>query len=395
VRVLFVTNSRDRGSTSRMLEAWADLMPDYGIEPVVSVGGTGPLFEALRQKGITPAIRPLGFIPQKQWPFPFVAATLKLAATIRASGVCLVHLNEHDMYMVVSRAARLAAVPLVVHIHYRLQEEYARWLFKPPYLPARLFFPSATNLRCSADAIAKTIPDDRCRVILNGLDLPRFGSDPGARSRLRAEWQLDDDTVAIGTACAISPIKRLDHFVRLIAALKARGLRVRGFIAGQAHTRDDAQLVRELEGQVSRLGLGDALTFLGYIEPSEPLYHAWDLYVSTSEYESFGMSVLEAMACRRAVVAYAVGATEEVGKNGIRVVQSGDEQALLKCCVDLCENHEGRRAVGEAARMRALSAFDIRRSVAILSDEYRAVVTAGPRSAIVRRIAAPSGGRLP
>ena len=49
IRVLLATNSRDRGSTSRTLEAWTRLLPAHDVSPIVSIGGSGPLENALRE----------------------------------------------------------------------------------------------------------------------------------------------------------------------------------------------------------------------------------------------------------------------------------------------------------------------------------------------------------
>src|SRR6185436_1647147 len=109
------------------------------------------------------------------------------------------------------------------------------WLFKAPYTPHRVFFTSRTQMRDTGDAVAHAVPSDRFRLIYNGLDLNTFGQDAAAHSRLRAEWKLDADAIAIGTASSISPRKRLDHFIRLVVELARSGVNVRGFIAGQPY----------------------------------------------------------------------------------------------------------------------------------------------------------------
>ena len=115
-RVLLATNSRDRGSTSRTLESWARLLPAHGIEPIVTIGGEGPLLDALRQSGIPVYEHPIRFFFERGRPLPFLSAIAKLAWRIRRSGADLVHVNEHEHYPVVARAAYLAGVPTFVHI---------------------------------------------------------------------------------------------------------------------------------------------------------------------------------------------------------------------------------------------------------------------------------------
>jgi glycosyltransferase involved in cell wall biosynthesis len=373
LRVLLATNSADRGSTSRTLEAWARLLPAAGIDPVVTVGARGPLLNAVRALGVPCEVRPLRVIPRKIWPFPFAAAVLRLAALIRRSGARLVHVNEHDSHFLAARAARLAGVPVVTHVRFLPDAEYCRWLFRSGYWPARLFFTSETQLRDSALRLAGTVPRERWRVLSNGLDPTAFGLDGGARERLRREWRLDDAAVALGIACPINPRKQVDHFVRLLARLARAGEPVRGFVAGRPHFAAHEALLADLRRLARDEGIADRLSFLGEVEPVEPLYHAWDLSVSTSNYETFGMSVLESMICGCPTVAYEGGSVGEVVADGARLVATDDESALFESCLALCRDAGLRRALAERGRARVLAAFDIRPLVARLADEYRAV----------------------
>jgi glycosyltransferase involved in cell wall biosynthesis len=373
MRVLIATNSHDRGAGSRSLEAWARLLPASGVRASVTVGGPGPLLDALRRQGVRAAACPLNAVPRRVWPFPFAKAVLQLAARIRRERADILHLNEHDYHPLAARAARLAGVPIVTHVRFRPGRDYCEWLFRPSYLPARLFFTTETQLHDCEAAIDGLVPRERWRLVPNGLDPAWFGRDARARERVRRAWGLGDATIALGTACAISPRKRVDHFVRLVARLASDGIDVRGYVAGKAYFPQHEQLVTDLRRLAVALGIADRLAFLGYVEPVEPLFYAWDLFVSTSEYESFGMSVLEAMGCGCATVAYPGGAVAEVGKGAARIVPDSDESALFRACRELCLDSQERRRVAEAGRERARF-FDARRITAFLADQYRQVL---------------------
>lgn len=373
MRVHIATNALDRGSTSRTLEAWTRLLPSFGVRPSVTVGGKGPLLDALRARSVATAVRPLSLVPRRVWPFPFVAAVARLAATLRWRRARLVHVNEHDSHFLAACAGRLAGIPIVTHLRFRPEPDYCRWLFRPALAPARLFFTSETQMRDSAAAIEPHVSRDRWRLLPNGLDVASYGRDPGVRARIRSGWKLDDGTVALGTACAIAPHKRVDHFVRLVARLHAAGIPVRGFVAGKAHFPKYEPLVQELRALAVDLGVGDRVDFLGYVEPLEPVYHAWDLCVSTSEYETFGMTVLEAMACETACIAYPGGAVAEVAGGAAAIVPDRDEDALFRTCRDACLQAGRRRELAAAGRRRVVERYDIVRAVERLSEEYRAV----------------------
>ncbi len=370
MRILLCTNSRDRGSTSRTLEAWCQLLPKEGVETAVTVGGNGPLLDALREAGVSASVRRLGVSPSRAWPFPFAAAVLGLYSTVRTSGASLIHVNEHDNHLIAAYAGALARVPVFTHMRFRIGPEYATWLFgrRPP---DRLFFTSATQMHDCADAVRPVVSEARWRVLPNGLDPEKFGRAVEQRAVLRSEWGVTPETVVLGTACAISSRKRLDHFVRVVARLRGADVDARGFIAGQPYFPEDEKVLEELRALVSTLELGDAIQFLGYVEPSEPLYHAWDVCISTSVYESFGMSVLEAMACGCPVVTYPGGAVAEIVGEKAILVADGDEEALFGACLQLAHDPDARRKMGEEGRLRVADAYDIRRAVHRLADEYK------------------------
>jgi glycosyltransferase involved in cell wall biosynthesis len=373
MRVFLATNSRDRGSTSRTLEAWSRLLPSLGVTPIVSIGGPGPLEDALRASGVDVHIHPIRQFFRRGERWPFLREVCRLAVRLRHSRVCLVHVNEHEHYRLVAHAANLARVPLVAHVRFRVEPPFAQWLFRPPYTPRRVFFTSRTQMQDTGDAIATTVPRDRFRLIYNGLDFDRFGRAVGERDRLRDAWGLTPETIAIGTASSISPRKRLDHFMRLVAALRRQGLPVRGFIAGQPYFDEDEAELRALRALRTDLGLENVVDFLGYVEPAEPLFHAWDLTVSTSTYETFGMTMLEAMACGCPVLAYPGGSVAEVVADAGPVVPDGDERALEDAAATLCRNTDARRTAVQRAHERA-RVFDVRRSVDQLVQEYRQVM---------------------
>jgi glycosyltransferase involved in cell wall biosynthesis len=125
----------------------------------------------------------------------------------------------------------------------------------------------------------------------------------------------------------------------------------------------------------AKLG-SEAIEFLGYVEPSEPLYHAWDICVSTSAYETFGMTVLESLACRCPVVAYPGGSIQEISGPGAKIVADGDEGQLYEAVRYLCENQLARCDMGEAGRRHGEREYDIRKTVSALATEYRAVIDA-------------------
>src|SRR5207247_4885658 len=112
----------------------------------------------------------------------------------------------------------------------------------------------------------------------------------------RTAWGAGRDTVVVGTASAIRPRKQLEDFIRLIGRLRARGLNVRGVVAGGGRFADP-DYARMLEGLIRQERLEDHCLMVGNLDPITPFMKAIDLFISTSRWETFGMSVCEAMLC--------------------------------------------------------------------------------------------------
>ena len=182
MRVLLATNSCDRGSTSRTLEGWTTHLPWHGIEPVVSVGGRGPLLDALLSAGVRVAVRPIRVFPSKIWPAPFAIAVWRYVRLIWRVKPDLVHVNEHEHYPVVAYAARLTSTPVVVHLRFRPTPRALRVALQASLPADPPLFHSETQMREVAPNVRGLVPEDRWRLLPNAVDLTAFLPDAEARA---------------------------------------------------------------------------------------------------------------------------------------------------------------------------------------------------------------------
>jgi glycosyltransferase involved in cell wall biosynthesis len=144
-------------------------------------------------------------------------------------------------------------------------------------------------------------------VVPLGLDLSLFSDCQGKRSRLREELSASEDELLIGIVGRLTEIK--NHAMFLLAAARVKELnrsavnqrRMRFVIIG------DGSLRRPLEEQARKLGLADDVFFLGTREDPEFFYPALDVVALTSHNEGTPLTLIEAMANERPVVATEVG----------------------------------------------------------------------------------------
>ncbi len=173
--------------------------------------------------------------------------------------------------------------------------------------------------------------EKRVQVIPNFVDTRVFSRLPD--SPLRSQLARDSEKIILHVS-NFRPVKRLQDLINAFFRLQRRNPGTRLVLAGDGAEREPAEKL------VQDLGLASQVTFLGTRAELVQLYSAADLFVLPSEKESFGLSALEAMACRVPVVATETGGLPEVveqGKTGL-LVPVGDVEALSTSMAALLGN---------------------------------------------------------
>lgn len=198
-------------------------------------------------------------------------------------------------------------------------------------------------------------------VIPLGLDLGRFGEWQNRRQTFRNELGIKDEELLVGIVGRLTEIKNHELFLRAVASLKQRlaskkfGSRIRFVVIG------DGNLRNKLETQARSLGLVEDVIFAGNRRDPENFYAALDIVSLTSFNEGTPLTLIEAMANARPVVATAVGGVvdllgEVVDKDQVdryRVCQrgisvpSGDADAFAAGLLRLIEDTNLRKDLGE------------------------------------------------
>ena len=196
----------------------------------------------------------------------------------------------------------------------------------------------------------------RIRVISPGVDTERFHPIPAAHAKERIA--LCPDCCMILFVGRIEPLKGIDNLLRAIALVVGKRPELReGLIVpiiggdpDRIRQADEMVRLRELREE---LGIGDVVTFLGARDQDtlQYYYSAAEMVVMPSDYESFGMVALEAMACGTPVIASDVGGLSflvKQGRTGYRV-PARDPRALAARITRLLTDEGLRRRIGQRA----------------------------------------------
>jgi glycosyltransferase involved in cell wall biosynthesis len=170
------------------------------------------------------------------------------------------------------------------------------------------------------------IQEDVIRIIPNGVD-ERFtpGDRAVAARNVRQRWELAQPYVLfVGT---LEPRKGVDVLLSALRSARRRGVELDLVLVGSTGFRGE-----ELEREAVALG-ARVLHGVSDDELAE-LYRAADALAAPSEYEGFGLTPLEAMACGTpAVIAAHAGALTEVSGPAAIVVESRQPEAWLEALV--------------------------------------------------------------
>lgn len=137
----------------------------------------------------------------------------------------------------------------------------------------------------------------------------------------------------------------------------------------------DGPLLEQLQLQAQRLGIESAVTFTGGLDRHglRDEYLACDVYVHPSHYETFGLTIVEAMACGKPVIATRCGGPDEVVRpeDGL-LVEPKNVPALANALLTM--RNASATFDSKAIRRRAIQLYGAKTYVKMLEDIYRQVL---------------------
>jgi N-acetyl-alpha-D-glucosaminyl L-malate synthase BshA len=208
--------------------------------------------------------------------------------------------------------------------------------------------------------------NDRVEVIPNFIDPTKYGPE---RRDAALRREIAGDAAVLMHISNFRPVKRVRDVVATLA--KVRETRPAVLImAGDGPERGNA------EDEARRLGVAEHVKFLGRIDAIAPLLAIADVYLLTTDRESFGLSALEAMGSGVPVVAAGVGGVTEVVEDGVTglLCPVGDIDAFSAATLRLLGDAGLWKRLSLAAVERARVRFGIDDIVSRYEAVYRSLV---------------------
>jgi L-malate glycosyltransferase len=187
-----------------------------------------------------------------------------------------------------------------------------------------------------------------------------------SREEVRSDFGVTDEFLVLHMS-SLRPVKRVDLLLRTIAASKNRR-RLRLFILAGGPFDPYEPLLDELS-------LRDVVVLRQNTAAVDEYLQAADAGLYTSEYESFGLSILETMFYGKPVVAFRVGGIPEVIGDSCPLYAFGDVVAAAAGLDALIESPNLARQLGKRSRSRAVENFSADRILPQYEALYRRIVS--------------------
>jgi len=209
----------------------------------------------------------------------------------------------------------------------------------------------------------KLVPENRVAVIPNGIDLNS--------EKLKANSEKHEKKfhqISIGSVGNLNKQKGYEYLIEAMGSVTLRYPHVTLEIAGEGEER------KNLESRIESLGLEKNVTLLGRRDDIDDLMQEWDIFVSSSVSETFGIVLLEAMKNGLPIVATRVGGVPDLiedKKNGL-LVPSANSKALEKAIFELIE-HPARGAEYARNGKEIVKKYSWKSVIKQIEDAYESV----------------------
>ncbi|MEC7584270.1 MAG: N-acetyl-alpha-D-glucosaminyl L-malate synthase BshA [Planctomycetota bacterium] len=181
--------------------------------------------------------------------------------------------------------------------------------------------------------------------------IPNFVDTDKYRPSAEPRWpDREDGERILMHASNFRPVKRVADIVRAFSRIQAT-VPARLLLVGEGPDREHALAV------AADLGCLNRVEWLGPKASIDDTLGSVDLFLSASETESFGLSILEAMSCGVPCISTRVGGVGEVLGDTVALTPLGDPEAMAKGALELLQDRELYAQKSAAVRARAKSEF--------------------------------------
>jgi len=362
-----VSDLKPSGPGRRVCEIAARLDPDSFDVSVVALRG-GELAESLEQASVPVEVIDTGGMLG-------MVRLSGLAGLLRRRQADLVHTHGFRADLAGRPAARLAAVPYLVHTVHEAEGRFRPWQFAY----ARFLSGYCDRIICVSPSVQEYhggrsgLPASMYSIIPSGIDVDAFKPDAEARRRLREQWGVEDSQPVVAYVGRIDRDKGIETLLSAFSHLAARGSAMDLVIAGDGSGR------RIVENFIKHGEGGSRCRLLGFVDDVRSVLNAVDIFTTASNSEGHPLSPTEAMAAGLPVVATRAPGLRDIvidGVTGLLAAQR-DVFGLAERIERLGSDPELCKQLGEYGRRRVKAQYPVSAMIQAIEELYSETVASG------------------
>ncbi len=297
------------------------------------------------------------------------AYILKLAKFFRKSGVQILHLHNPTAFFYGTLAGRLVRVPCIVYTEHGRDFSSSKKVKITNRILAHMVDSIIAVSAAGKEYLAKEegIERDRIRLIYNGVeDTQSLTIRP--QETIRRELNLTSEQPVIGIVARLDWIKNHASLLRAMQIVNGNYLNAVLLIIGDGPLKVDLQILAK------QLHIQDKTYFLGTRTDIPDLLSIMDVFVLCSHSEGLSLTLIEACAAGKPIVATDVGGNREVVKHEVNglLVPSNEPQSLATAIENILGDSNTAREMGRKGRTVFAEQF----TIDIMVDTYQKLYAA-------------------
>lgn len=298
----------------------------------------------------------------------------QLIRVVYTEKVTLIHSNCNDMHLPAIIVGKLMSIPIVIHDRLYIKKikhqiiDFLCGLFSNQIISVSEAMKNKLNL--------PNYSKNNVAVVYDGINPNDFSDDPYSNQSIKKEFGIKDSQITLGTLARISPEKGLEYLIESFHIIKKEYPNTKLIIVGDIYSDADTTYKHSILNLIKDLHLQNDVILAGYQSDISKIIQSFDISVSSSLMESFGMFILESMVSCKAIVATKVGGVPEVVKDGKTaiLVKPRDIKSMSKALSILISDEKKRTKLGKFGRKRALKHFSINRTINQLENIYNGIL---------------------
>ena len=296
----------------------------------------------------------------------------KLARYLKKSKIQILHLHNPTALFYGTLAGKIAGTPCIIYTEHGRDFSSSIKVKIANRILCRMVDKIVVVAECGKRYLVEHegVNEKKIIKIYNGIDSKKFGIRQEV-TLIRRELGITDDQPIIGIVARLDPIKNHACIIRamkiIVTSLPGAVLLIIG----------DGALRTELESLTANLGLQNHIKFLGARSNIGELLSVLDVFVLSSFSEGLSLTLIEACAAAKPIVATNVGGNAEIVKhecNGL-LVPSDQPEVMARAILEILTDEAKASQMGEKGRKKFEEEFMLDVMLKNYEDMYESCLT--------------------